>query len=60
MPDQTRASTISSIASEKRVKLRVRPPLLVSVHAILSVPKKSCSVATIEPLSPAWPDGCSV
>ncbi len=33
MPDQTRASTISSIACEKRVKLRVRPALLVSLHA---------------------------
>ena len=30
IPDQTRASMISSIASERRVKLRVRPPLLVS------------------------------
>ena len=35
------------------------PPLFVSVQPILSVPKKSCSVATIEPLSPVWPDGCS-
>jgi hypothetical protein len=33
MPDQTRASTISSIACEKRVKLRARPALSVSLHA---------------------------
>src|SRR5438128_1998094 len=59
MPDQTRASTISSIACEKRVQLRVSPALLVSLQATLSVPKKSCSVATIEPLKPACPDGCS-
>src|SRR5829696_6132003 len=60
MPDQTRASITSSTASDRRVKLRVRPPLLVSLHPTLSVPKKSCSVATNEPLSPACPDGCSV
>src|SRR5215211_3130870 len=59
MPDQTRASTISSIASEKRVKLLVKPPLFVSVQEILSVPKKSWSVATNEPLRPECPDGCS-
>src|SRR5215213_10558144 len=59
MPDQTRASMISSIASEKRVKLLVKPPLFVSVQPISSVPKKSWSVATIEPLRPECPDECS-
>src|ERR687897_3954717 len=59
MPDQTRASTISSIACDKLEKLRARPPLLVSLQAISSVPKYCWSVLTIEPLSPVCPDGCS-
>src|ERR687898_1585743 len=59
MPDQTRASTISSIACDKLEKLRVRPALLVSLQAISSVPKYCWSVLTIEPLSPVCPDGCS-
>ena len=57
MPDQTRASTISSIAWDRRAKLRVSPALLVSLQAILSVPKNCWSVLTIEPLSPVCPDG---
>ena len=59
IPDQTRASTTSSIACEKRVKLRVRPPLFVSVHPIRSLRKKSCNVATKAELSPLCPDECS-
>ena len=33
----------SSIASERRVKLRVNPPLFVSLQATLSVPKTSAA-----------------
>lgn len=42
IPLQTRALTISVIASEKRVKLRVEPNTgFVAEKLILSVPKKS-------------------
>jgi hypothetical protein len=58
-PAQTRASTISWIACEKRAKLRVRPALLVSVQAISSVPKNCWSVLTIEPLIPVCAEGWS-
>jgi len=60
MPPQTRASMISLMAWEKRVKLLVVPETaLVALNSILSVPKKSCRVCTIEPLRQLWPEGCS-
>jgi hypothetical protein len=49
IPTYTRASMISLIASEKRAKVLVGcVALLSSLNAILSVPKKSCSVWTKE------------
>ena len=49
----------SSIACEKRVKLRACRPRSCRSSAILSVPKNCCSVSTIEPLKPVCPEGCS-
>src|SRR5512132_1456036 len=64
MPLQTRASMISSSASEKRSKLLGGQGaglhlLLIAVNAILSVPKKACSACTIAPLMQVCPDGWS-
>ena len=60
IPHQTRASTISSIAWENRVKLRVVPDTtLVALKSIRLLPKNCCRVRTIEPDNPLCPDGCS-
>src|SRR5262245_10654103 len=59
-PTHTRASMISLIAAEKRLKLLVEfERLLKALNDTLSVPKKFCSVFTTAPLIHVWPDGCS-
>src|SRR6266480_575970 len=60
MPAQTRASMTSLSGSENRSKLRVVPDLLLkALKAILSVPKKLCSVCTNALVAEEWPEGCS-
>ena len=60
MPAQTRASMTSLFASENRSKLRVVPDLLLkALKAILSVPKKFCSVCTNALVAQQWPEGWS-
>src|SRR4051812_34205750 len=60
IPAHTRALMLSSSRSERRRQLRVVPDLLlVALIATLSVPKKYCSVRTIEPAAQVWPEGCS-
>src|SRR5712691_6439588 len=60
MPARTRASMTSLSASEKRSKLLVVSDLLLSaLKAILSVPKKFCSVRRTALLAQACADGWS-
>lgn len=51
---------ISSMASEKRVKLLVVPEaVLVALNSARSVAKKSRNVSAIEALTQPCPEGCS-
>src|SRR5258706_6354266 len=60
MPPQTRASSTSLSASEKRENERVVWELLLNaLKATLSVPKNAWSVLTMALETQLWPDGCS-
>ena len=56
IPDHTRASTTSFLASDARVKLRDSPLGVVSLQARSLVPKKCSSVLVNAPARPEAPD----